>query len=556
MVNPILALKQLESLRCEFDSVSAQKKKAHLEVLKTAQLRSPEQVTRLHELLCFMQAWPDDEAILSLVDKMLSRFQKRRDLIRHADKLINTGIAGTRIIFRFYADTALWLADHWPDHLHIDWDEFENAEKLEDYLSLLVSYSEAAGIDTIAMELPECIDYFKGPLETDALFVIKRLKALFSNEFLHEQFCDDLDIPLILSPGLGVPSRTVAKCDHAPIHYQSQPLVRTRPVVADEIQLPLEPPKRVGHAGGMRFVDMARCAMVTRQRDLDAFSYADANDVSVLGDGDLQFVLLGVLPERRFLLETLYGFLVLKNGVPISYGAITCLFNSAEVAYTILDSFRGGESARIYVRTLAMVYHVFGCDTFTITPYQLGEENDDALKSGAWWFYQKLGYRPRNKKLLKLMEQEISTIKRLPKHRSTLTVLKQLATDNLILDLKIQRDDVLGRLDLARVGLKITKLFAHRFGWNREQGEESLAAEAASNLGVTSFQGWSAGERLAWQRWSPIVALIDNLQRWPSADQEALVRLIRAKGGRQELDFLRGFDSHGRLRKAIVKMTA
>ena len=27
-----------------------------------------------------------------------------------------------------------------------------------------------------------------------------------------------------------------------------------------------------------------------------------------------------------------------------------------------------------------------------IDPYQLGLENDDALKSGAWWFYQKLGF--------------------------------------------------------------------------------------------------------------------------------------------------------------------
>ncbi|TWU21934.1 hypothetical protein [Bythopirellula polymerisocia] len=555
MTNPILALKQLESLKREFDSQSAQQKKTCLDALKSAHLKSADQIARLHEVLCFMQAWPDNEAILSSVDAMLERFEQRPDLKKHADELLNSGIAGTPINFRFYAGTTKWLADRWPEKLHIDWEDFENAEKLEGYLSLLASYSETPGLDNITMELPEWINRLKGPHETDALFVIRRLAVVFFNEFLHEQQCDELDIPLILSPGAGVPSRTLAKRDHSPIHYQTDPLVRTRPVPSEEIHRSLKPPKLINHAEGTRFVDLARCAMVTRQRDLDAFSYADANDVSVLDDGDLQFVLCGVVPERRFLLESLYGFLVLKNGVPISYGAITSLFNSAEVAYTILDSFRGSESARIYVRTLAMVYHVFGCDTFTITPYQLGEENDDALKSGAWWFYQKLGYLPRDKKLKKLMEQEMSTMKRRPRHRSSLAVLKQLATENVFLDLNKRRDDVLGVLDLAKVGLKITDLFAKRFGWEREQGEKALAAEAASTLGVASFRGWSAGEKLAWQRWSPIVALLDDLQRWPTADQEALVQIIRAKGGRQELDYLRGFDGLVRLRKAVEKLT-
>ena len=104
------------------------------------------------------------------------------------------------------------------------------------------------------------------------------------------------------------------------------------------------------------------------------------------------------------------------------------------------------------------------------------------------------------------------------------------------------------------MGLKITDLFAGRFGSDRELGEKTFAAEAAARLGVASFDGWSVGEKLAWRRWSPLVALVDDLDRWPAADQEALVRLIRAKGGRQELDYLRGFDDLVRLRKAVIRL--
>lgn len=554
MTNAAIALKQLESLKGEFDPQSTKQKKVCLQIMKSAQLKNADQILRLHEVLCFLQAWPDDDAILSSVDVMLAQFEQRRDLKRHADELASTGIAGTPIYFSFYAVSAQWLADRWPDRLHIDWEEFDKRETLESYLYLLASYSETPGIDYIEMELPDWIDRLKGPHETDAVFVIRRLAVLFSNEFLFEHFCDELDIPLILSPGSGVPSRTLAKYDKSPIVYQSRPLTHTRPVLTEEIHRPLKPPKLVSHADAMRLVDLAHGAMVTRQRDLDAFAYADAHDVSVLDDEGLQFVLYGVVPQRRFLLEALYGFLVLKNGVPISYGSITTLFNSAEVAYTILDSFRGGESARIYVRTLAMVHQVFGCDAFMISPYQLGEENEDALKSGAWWFYQKLGYRPRDRKLLRLMERELSTMKRRPRHRSSLSVLKQLASENIYLDLNKQRDDVLGVLDLPNVGLKITDLLSHRFGSEREQGETTLAAEAANTLGVTNFRDWSEGEKLAWRRWSPLVALLKDLDHWPPADQEALVRLVRAKGGRQELDFVQAFDGLGRLRKAVVRL--
>jgi hypothetical protein len=424
----------------------------------------------------------------------------------------------------------------------------------------MASYSELPGLESVVMDVPDWIDRLKGPDETDACFVIRRLAALISNELLHEYLCDKLDVPLILAPSAGVPSRTLAKQDQSPIRYQTTPLIRTRPVVAEEILHPLKPPEPVSHAEGVRLVDLARGAMITRERDLDAFAYADAQDVSVIDDdlqkGGLRFVLYGVVPERRFLLETLYGFLVLKNGVPISYGAATCLFNSAEVAYSILDPFRGADSARIFARSLAMIHQVLGCDTFLLVPYQLGYENDDAIKSGAWWFYQKLGFRPRDKKLLKLMERELSTMKRRPKHRSSLAVLRQLVSENMYLAVNHQRDDVIGELDLANVGLKITDLFADRFGSDREQGEATFAAEAAARLGVASFDGWSAGEKLAWRRWSPLVALVDDLDRWPAADKEAFARLIRAKGGPQEDDYLRGFDSLVRLRSAVMDMAA
>jgi len=68
------------------------------------------------------------------------------------------------------------------------------------------------------------------------------------------------------------------------------------------------------------------------------------------------------------------------------------------------------------------------------------------------------------------------------------------------------------------------------------------------------LRGWSAGEKLAWRRWSAVVALLADVDRWPGADRDALVPLARAKGGRWELDYLQRFNDLGRLRSAVVML--
>ena len=46
------------------------------------------------------------------------------------------------------------------------------------------------------------------------------------------------------------------------------------------------------------------------------------------GDG-LELAAIGMVPKRRLLLEAVYGFLTLKNGVPIGYVLNSALFGSS-----------------------------------------------------------------------------------------------------------------------------------------------------------------------------------------------------------------------------------
>jgi hypothetical protein len=190
-----------------------------------------------------------------------------------------------------------------------------------------------------------------------------------------------------------------------------------------------------------------------------------------------------------------------------------------------------------------------------VDPYQLGHGNSEGLKSGAWWFYQKLGFRARDAQVLELMESELATMKRKPSHRSSLATLTQLSGENVYLHLGRQRDDVIGMLDVGAIGLRVATLLAQRHGADREAGLRETTRDASGLLGVAGeLRRWSADEREAFTRWSPLVLLLPGLPRWSASERRGLVNVIRAKGRRRESDYARLFDAHSRLRRAVVSL--
>jgi hypothetical protein len=93
-----------------------------------------------------------------------------------------------------------------------------------------------------------------------------------------------------------------------------------------------------------------------------------------------------------------------------------------------------------------------------------------------------------------------------------------------------------------------------RFGSDRELATATLAAEAGSRLGVGGWRRLPAGERLFWERWAPLVALMPGLDGWTADERRDLATIIRAKGSRSERDFVARFDAHPRVGAALVAL--
>ena len=554
--SPVAALRRLEALRLEFGPDSGAAKSQLLRSLVRGRLGSRQTLLRLHEQLCFMRAYPDDRAVLERVTAMLRAFARRSDLRAHSAAFADSGIAGTRICYRFYWPTARRLASLWPRQLDIDWDALQDQGPLSAALALLVTPLEAAWLRGRNPDLKTAIEKMNGDKIGAAAFLVRRIEAMPGEDFTHEAFADALDTPMVITPGPDTPSRTLSWHAQSPVVFTHAPLRRNRPDLRIEIERPPRAVRAASPLEGAHLIKLALTALVTRSRDIDGIAYGNPRDVCIADDSHgLQWAFIGLVPERRQLLRASHGFVTLKNGVPIGYGQMDTLFGCADVSFNSFDTFRGAETAWIFSRLLAATKAVLGARAFTLDGYQVGHHNEEAIASGAWWFYYKLGFRPREAATRNLANAELARMQIKPLHRSSAATLRKLAADTMVLETQGMRAPRWEKL--AEMGSLAAGRIAAMGNGNRETGLQECSRAAMRQLGLRNLKqagGNPTDARRAWDAWAPLVSLIP-LGRWSAGERRALADVILAKGGTSEREYLARFDAHPKLANSLRALT-
>ncbi len=528
-------LAKIERLKDRFDPSFAKEKSSLLARLEHSLLASASAVRRLHEVLCFIRAYPDNATVLRRVERMLAKFERRADLIRFREDLARSGIAGTKTWYPFFYPTALWLARRWPRRLRFDRTDAEAEASIASWLPALLTPLNAAALRELDLLGYAAIDRVRGAA-SDATFLVERIAAMPGNTFIREHVYDGINPSCELEPGADTPARSREKFFATPVVFQTALIRRARPDLREQIARAPRAVTRCSQTTGQRLLDLARAAMVTRERDLDAFAYGNTRDVWLIDDGDgLVFAVIGVEPERRAPVAAMYGALTLRNGVPIGYVQVDLVGRAAAVSFNTFETFRGFEAAFVFARLLAMVHHMFGAASFSIEPYQLGKDNDEGIESGAWWFYFKLGFRPRASDVLGVVRAEQARLRARPKHRSSTATLMRLAERHLFFELNPMHQSPLPALPPDVVGAR---------------GSERMQ-EAARRAGV-SLRTWSAAERRVWKIWAPLVLLLP-LARWTEGERRALIRIVRAKAATSEREYISRFAAHTKLQRALLR---
>jgi hypothetical protein len=382
---------------------------------------------------------------------MLKAFRRRPDLRMHRDSLAASGIAGTDTPFRFFFPTAHWISRHWPGALVLDRDD---EEAIRDLIKVLPPLLEPSQTEWIATRQPKELDLapFEGlipPGMTDADFVNGLIAGMPGDEFTREAFGDRLDLSYVLRAGRATPQRTTARLSTGDaIHYQQTGLRQGYPDLRLDVRRRPRRIRRLRGGKALEAIRLARISMITRERDLAAFQFANPGDVFLVDDGSgLAFAMMGVLPARRATLTTAYTALTLKNGVPIGYIQADVLGRHGALSFNTFEAFRGAEAAHVFARFIAASHRLFGCTTFSVEPYQLGVGNDEGIESGAWWFYQRLGFRPRTAAARRLAARELARRKARPRYRSSQATLRALARSHMLYSLDRSQAARLPRTD-------------------------------------------------------------------------------------------------------------
>lgn len=528
----------------------APRKRELMTTLAGMRLRTAAEVRNLHEALCLLDAYPDDARVRRAARRMLEAFHARADLRRHRAALAGSGVAGTDTPFRFFWPTAHWISRNWPGALVLEREDPDHVRAILEALPRLLGQAEVEWLRSQRRPTLEVLDRLRPEGVTDADYLIGLAAAMPCDEASREAFFDRMDPPFVLRAGRGTPARTTARLELVPVALRPRGPDRTRPDLRAEARRPPKRVRRLRAREARELLRLARISMITRERDVAVFQYPDLRDAFQVDDGaGLGFAWMGIEPSRRALLPAVYAGLTLQNGVPIGYVQLDVLGRHAAISFNTFETFRGGEAARVFARLIAAAWHAFGCEDFSVEPYQLGEGNEEGIESGAWWFYQRFGFRPRAQGARRLAAREAARRKTRPSYRSPERILLALARSHLFFSLDPDRTARLPDTD----GWLAAAVAASR----RYRSPDPLVREAAALQAAARRLGLNAGRLSAAQRsmlarWSGLALALTASGGWSAPERRALGRIIVAKAGPAEREFQRRLLRHRRLRRLLA----
>ncbi|MCH8220459.1 MAG: hypothetical protein IIA76_03850 [Proteobacteria bacterium] len=469
-------------------------------------------------------------------------------------RLDDSGIAGTRVHYRYDYDSALWLASHYADDVEIHWDDMDDETRLDELLAKLVESEEEDFYDSGYVSCREWMALSANG-RSDFAWLWSQLKPQKRYSRFWAGLYDAADIPVIWKLGNARASRSRNVFTGSRVVARTNGLRRPPLSSKQEIQEPLTAIKRLSQERGREVIDVAMASLATMHRETLHFEHANPDEVYLADAGEgVSIAVMGLLPGQRFPLECTMGYLILANGVPVGYGGGSVLFRQLNTGLNIFSEYRGSEAAFLWLQVLRVFHQMFACERFIINPYQFGQDNREALSSGAFWFHYRLGFRPVEKEVRQLARSEWLKIKSRKTYQTPARILRQLAGCDMHLALAGARMKNLFREEwIECCSLAATQTLASQASPNKRAAKMRVANKLLDDLWPGNRKSWGKSEYEAFRMMAPVVATID-FSDWSKQEKQSLLKLMHAKGGRFELDFAQQFCEHEKFFRALQKL--
>jgi hypothetical protein len=523
--------------------------------------RNAGDLLRLHEALLFHAAYPESAPVRRAALALLDRIPLRvRELARRGSDLSalnepeTAGLGGTEIGTTFSYDFLRFLVPRHARSVRIDWDEFEGDDRLGATLPRFLPLLEEEALADANVPYRSWIDAGRGR-RPELPWLLERFEALPLEPRARAELFDGIGLPVAWELSDRA-SRSGARLVAPRPFLHRGPLLARRDVdVAAVLAAPRLRLERMSEREARRRLDLARETLATRYRELYGFTYGDPATARVVRDArGFELSLFGAPPGRRLPLRASYAAFVLKNGIPVAYVEALALFERVEVGFNVFYTFREGESAWIYAQVMKLFQDALGTTSFSVDPYQIGYENEEAIESGAFWFYRKLGFRSTAPELRAATEEEEAKLAANPGRRTPARVLRRFARRNMLYE--EGRGAASGEWDrfhVRNVPLAVDRRMARDFGGDSEAIRKSSVRRVGRRLGV-DLESWKGEARRSAESLALVLDLVEDLGRWSAGEKALAVRILRAKSAREETGYLALLRRHRRLRSEILRI--
>jgi hypothetical protein len=510
-----IILKQLKSVLFLYQAESVESKISLLKLMSTSKLEMS-YILDYHECLLFLSAYPERPKLLQLAQSELKRMALWINNLpsKKREELNDTGLPYTTMITRFSCDILEEMLHNYQCKIEIDSFE-ETGESLNTILNItlptVLKQETTAGLDNLAL-----LEGLGVKSKDRLLFLLNEFKKLENLPLLKDHLWETLKIFLNISANSIHYSRSFNKLKMDKVFFQTEMLKKFDYQAILQKELP--PAEKLKPDDLKSVIGVIRKSLLLTMRETDTSTYMEESSLQLYHlERGISIVLYGLKANRQLAYQSYIGYTAFKNGYPAAYGGSWVFGHTAMFGLNILESFRGGESGFMMCQLLRTYIQSFKLSYIEVENYQFGKDNPDGIKSGAFWFYYRYGFRPIDKTLKVLAEKEFDKIKNTKNYRSTEKTLIALSESNIALNLS-------GKIPLKKevIFSKVLHMIAKEFSGNNVKATKIAVEEFKQKLAMkTEYAEACVLEEVA--LWAKAFKINDTEQL------ELLMKMIKVK---------------------------
>lgn len=535
-------ISQLFSIRNRYGINFSSQKLNLLNELNREPVKSKKESQLYYDTLLFLIAYPDNKSVYNLASESLnylsSYISSHENIVKG---LFNSGITNTSLGAAFSFEIVKWLRKKHPKNIKLNYIEADDGH---------TRYILSAVMPKVESEILQDANatwksWLKRSLKKGE-DILDRLIAVFDEADIRPEIRDELWNAIGINVAIDFPSQTRLPDSLITPYYHRSLFKKNfskQQSGVKSVRTDLE------ESEAEQIIECGRMIMVRHLREIDPITFTAASLVSYyLLPRGVGVALMGMVPERRHPIDSYMGYLVFKNGLPIAYAGSWILFDSGRIGLNVFPAYRGGESQYIFDQVLKLHRQVYKLNRFSVDPYQIGKENSDGIKSGAFWIYHHLGFRPIREEQKKLAEAEALKIKSTRGYRSPASVLKKLADSRL--ELVLQKNAV--RFDATDLSLAYANILKDQYNNNRKVAEELLFTKLVDIIQLKNYHE----EKLKFILKNWCILLLTNEEELPrnSRLKKILKKLFELKASGNEEDYIAELQRAGELRKFLERI--